>query len=614
MKKQTIIIILILLTLFTITNANPYKDNTPDNIWEERFQQVLAQQEIQKAEFEKLKKNATEEVFYHEYGDITESYKAGVVNVDKAGLFTIAVKAPEVLEVGEKAMLSFRIGNMFNRKYIETSQIIDENIEFMLYGRIKEGLLSLIVPQGKIHVDYNNVEISYFQHKRATPKKLLKQDNMTQVDADKAIEYLLEHYFEKFEHEELSRFEEATKEVIENIYNELYDEIIDWAVGKIPLISDYYAATKLGTKIFGPYIDLFVEYATENKIVIEKTKLDLMKMMAKDRNEYNIFDVPIVLNEKVVGTEDPIMAMIINIPIEVKEEFESGDKMGFYFDGCLGEDQDLERSEYFEWDLEEWGSLSGTDDVEEHSSGDYARIEYEVNIDEEITEKSESKIIGDTIAIMRKRLDYFEYKNISVQKVLRDRSSIIRIDIPLNEYSAENRGVIERIIAKRGKIYFGEILDVIYSDTKPAKKLGLAYTDSTWLKAKDLGYDVDRWYLVREYAKVGSRKLYLDGTFLDTVNAAPDTQRGGFKIQFSFDDEGAYIFAMLTFNFINKQIPIVLDDIVLVAPVVQGTIRDGSAEIQGSFTAEEADEIAAILKSRSLPFSLIKLTEEVIEK
>jgi len=107
MKKQTIIIILILLTLFTVTNANPYKDNTPDNIWEERFQQVLARQEIQKAEFEKLKKNATEEVFYHEYGDITESYKAGVVNVDKAGLFTMAVKAPEVLKVGEKAMLSF---------------------------------------------------------------------------------------------------------------------------------------------------------------------------------------------------------------------------------------------------------------------------------------------------------------------------------------------------------------------------------------------------------------------------------------------------------------------------------------------------------------------------
>jgi len=371
MKKQTIIIILILLTLFTITNANPYKDNTPDNIWEERFQQVLARQEIQKAEFEKLKKNATEEVFYHEYGGVFERYAE--VILENAGLFTISARAPKQLKVGEKAVISFRLGNMFNKGYFGINEILDENMELMYRGIIENGILSLIVPQGKIYVDYNSIELTYFQHaidvvpqNLNTPKKILQRNNINAFDAETATDYFVQNYFKKVEYEELSQFEEATKEVIKNIYNEFYDEITDWAISKIPLISDYYAATKLGSKIFGPYIDLLAEYATENKVAIEKAKLDLMKLMAKNRNEYNIFDVPIVLNEKVVGTEDPIMAMIINIPIEVKEEFEPGDKMGFYFDGCLGEEQNLERSEYFEWDLNEWGSLGSTDDVEEN--------------------------------------------------------------------------------------------------------------------------------------------------------------------------------------------------------------------------------------------------------
>ena len=362
MKKQTIII-LTLLTLITIINANPYTDNKPNNIWEERFQQILAQQQIQKAEFEKLKKNVTEEVFYHEYGDAFERYAE--VIVENAGLFTISVKAPEQLKVGEKAIISFRLGNMFNKGYFGINEILDENLNLMQRGKIENGLLSFIVPQGKIYVDYDNIELTYFQHaidvvphNLNTPKKILRRNNINAFDAETTTDYFVMNYFKIFEHKELGRYEKATKEVLENIL----DELVSLTVGLIPYGSNVYTLLKIPS----PWIGAWLEDITENKIAIEKAKLDLLKMLAKDRNEYNIFDVPIVLNEKVVGTEEPIMAMIINIPIEIKEPFEPGDKMGFYFDGCLGEEQDLERSEYFEWDLNEWESLSSNDDVEEN--------------------------------------------------------------------------------------------------------------------------------------------------------------------------------------------------------------------------------------------------------
>jgi preprotein translocase subunit SecD len=56
----------------------------------------------------------------------------------------------------------------------------------------------------------------------------------------------------------------------------------------------------------------------------------------------------------------------------------------------------------------------------------------------------------------------------------------------------------------------------------------------------------------------------------------------------------------------------VLDDVVLVAPVVETAIRNGSAEISGTFSAQESMELAALIKSGNLPADLEKLQERTL--
>lgn len=71
-----------------------------------------------------------------------------------------------------------------------------------------------------------------------------------------------------------------------------------------------------------------------------------------------------------------------------------------------------------------------------------------------------------------------------------------------------------------------------------------------------------------------------------------------------FNDEGGKKFADLTARNIGKQIAIVLDGDVLTAPVVQEAITGGRAQISGSRTMEEAERLAILLRSGSLPVKM----------
>ena len=75
-----------------------------------------------------------------------------------------------------------------------------------------------------------------------------------------------------------------------------------------------------------------------------------------------------------------------------------------------------------------------------------------------------------------------------------------------------------------------------------------------------------------------------------------------------FNDEGAEKFFKVTAANVQQQIAILLDGQVLTAPVVNEPIRGGRAVITGSRTVQEAENLAILLRSGSLPVKM-----EVIE-
>ncbi|MEQ6120064.1 protein translocase subunit SecDF [Reichenbachiella sp. MALMAid0571] len=78
-------------------------------------------------------------------------------------------------------------------------------------------------------------------------------------------------------------------------------------------------------------------------------------------------------------------------------------------------------------------------------------------------------------------------------------------------------------------------------------------------------------------------------------------QRSSPSISMNMNATGAKKWKKLTASNINRRIAIVLDNYVYSAPNVQGEIPNGSSQITGNFTLEEAQDMANILKAGALP-------------
>ncbi len=82
------------------------------------------------------------------------------------------------------------------------------------------------------------------------------------------------------------------------------------------------------------------------------------------------------------------------------------------------------------------------------------------------------------------------------------------------------------------------------------------------------------------------------------------------NVSISFDRRGTAEFGRITGENVKRRFAIVLDDIVRSAPVIQEPITGGNAQITGSFTPEEARDLAIVLRAGSLP-TTIKIVQNI---
>jgi len=72
-------------------------------------------------------------------------------------------------------------------------------------------------------------------------------------------------------------------------------------------------------------------------------------------------------------------------------------------------------------------------------------------------------------------------------------------------------------------------------------------------------------------------------------------------VSLEFNKEGARVFKTVTGQNIKRRLAIVLDDVVYVAPVIQDKIPNGQAQITGSFSLDEVQDLVIVLESGNLP-------------
>ncbi len=220
------------------------------------------------------------------------------------------------------------------------------------------------------------------------------------------------------------------------------------------------------------------------------------------------------------------------------------------------------------------------------------------------------------LAVLRNRIDQYGVAEPIIQKSGSDR---IIVDLP----GIQDPAAALELIGRTAQMDFREVIDS--TGTPPPAPVRSNYdsdiqfvqAQERWQKAIDELSNSSADFQARAKNTVGAivapaeeaGRFYLLGPVLlsgkDLVNAQvnPDSL-GRLGVSIEFNSEGAKLFEDATAKLVGKQLAIVLDDVVISAPVVQDRIAGGNAQITGRFTADEAGRLAIMLKAGALPVAV----------
>ena len=97
------------------------------------------------------------------------------------------------------------------------------------------------------------------------------------------------------------------------------------------------------------------------------------------------------------------------------------------------------------------------------------------------------------------------------------------------------------------------------------------------------------------------KRALMAGDAVANAHVQIDRRFGRPYVQLSLSGEGARLFDRITAENVGKELAIILDDVVQSAPVIRERIASGQAQITGGFSAEQAKDLAIVLRAGALP-------------
>jgi len=212
-----------------------------------------------------------------------------------------------------------------------------------------------------------------------------------------------------------------------------------------------------------------------------------------------------------------------------------------------------------------------------------------------MTDKTLEGIIADitdkAISILKNRVDGVGVKEISVQRYGNDKIVIL---IP-NGVDVNN---IKSIINTTAKLNF-HLMDRVHIFNYKPKEIAKKHVLYPSYK-EDERTGTTTYYLMEE-------KSVLSGDCM--ANVQPNMDGIGVSINFRLNSKGTKKFGDITKNNIGRLLAIVLDEKVLMAPMINVPILGGSGSITGNFSVQEAQNLAVLLRSGSLPAKISIINE-----
>ena len=219
-------------------------------------------------------------------------------------------------------------------------------------------------------------------------------------------------------------------------------------------------------------------------------------------------------------------------------------------------------------------------------SGGYIEKNYRLS-DKEIA-SIKDYAVRQALETMRNRVDQF-----GVSEPVLQRQSDDRILIQLPGIKDPQRAIA--LLGKTARLEF----KMVDEDANPQDAVKGKLPPGT-----ELLYEkhVDRRTgAVSETPIVVYAKTALTGDLLSDAQVRIDNRFNEPYVAIEFNSVGAKRFDQITAANVGKRMAIVLDDAVYSAPVIRERISGGSAQISGSFTSQEATDLAIVLRAGSLP-------------
>jgi SecD/SecF fusion protein len=117
-------------------------------------------------------------------------------------------------------------------------------------------------------------------------------------------------------------------------------------------------------------------------------------------------------------------------------------------------------------------------------------------------------------------------------------------------------------------------------------------------------------YLVKKEAELTG--ALLTDAQQQIASGAGLTRQGEWTVSMQLNDEGTRIFSRVTGANVNKRLAIMLDNKVVMAPNIKEKIPSGSASIEGNMNAEEAKDLAIVLRAGSLQAPMQVIEERTV--
>ena len=108
------------------------------------------------------------------------------------------------------------------------------------------------------------------------------------------------------------------------------------------------------------------------------------------------------------------------------------------------------------------------------------------------------------------------------------------------------------------------------------------------------------------------RQILVSGGDLTDAQPGFDQRTNEPIVSFKFNSSGSRKFAQATSENVGQPFAIILDNKVISAPVIREPITGGSGQISGSFTVQQANELALLLRAGALPAPLTVIEERTV--